>query len=107
MADVPILELDETGQELPTPLAATGDDTIRNNDGNLVIEISNPTGSALVCSFIAARTFAGMTFPPRNITVEAGDTVWTRPLPPAVFNDTRRDVAVEADVGLLLRGLRF
>lgn len=107
MAVVPVTYLTAEGVALEPALAATGNDLIEDNDGLLVVEVENPTPGALVCRFVATYSVGGMALPNRIVTVPAGETRWVRPLPPAFFNDAGGDVAVDADVGLLLRGLRF
>lgn len=107
MSVVPVTTLTADGVELDDALAATGADTIQDNDGLLVIEITNPTGGSLTCVFSSTYEIGGQALSDRTVTVPANTTVWIRPLAPAFFNDTYGDVAVVADVGLLLRGLRF
>lgn len=107
MSEIPITLLTAEGVELDAAIASTGNDWFEDNDGFVVIEITNPTGGQLTCSFIAQYEYAGLTLPPREVIVPASSTIWSRPLPPAVFNTATGAVYVEAAVGLLLRGLRF
>lgn len=107
MADIPITELTREGVELAPAIAASATDTIVGNDGLLVVEIENPTGAPLVCEFEAQVEMAGVAYPALEVTVPANTTVWVRPLPPVLYNDTSGDVIVHGATGLLLRGLRF
>jgi len=109
MADIPILQVTTDGGQ---PLAfITGDGTnwtVEANDGNLTIELSNPTGGSLNATFIPQSTGpAGLTFANKVIAVPAGETIICGPWPPVVYNDDQDRIVVTLDAGLQARGSRI
>lgn len=105
--EVPVLTITRDGVPLAAAVEPAGVLSIFDNDGNVVVEVANPTGGSLVVSFDAQATFAGVSLSGMSVTVAAGATVWVGPFPPVVFNDLSGDVTGTAAAGLRLRGLRF
>lgn len=106
---VEILLVTRDGVEMPGFASQNGSVvTIEDNDGNVALEVNNPTGGPL--NLVVARTALlpdGDVAGPKTISIPAGATRWCGPWPPAVFNDTANRVSLTPDAGLGLRGLRW
>jgi hypothetical protein len=108
MASIPILVVTGSGAALPGAITGAGVAvTILDNDGNVVIEVSNPTAGPLNLSVARTATVAGEALDPKVVAVEAGATEWFGPYAPFLYNAPDNSVAVTPDAGLELRGLRF
>lgn len=106
--DIPVLDVTRAAvTALPAQATSTGAALLlQENDGNVILEVNNPTGGSLVVSFVPQATVGGATFATTSLTVAAGATGWAGPWPPAVFNNSDGAVVVQAASGLKLRGAR-
>ena len=105
--DIPIKQVMRSGVADEAAVAATNDMAIPDNDGLVVLEVANPTGGTLTVSFAPAATFGGFGLESLDVDIPSSATRWIGPFPPAVFNQTDGTVAVSAETGLTLRGLRI
>lgn len=106
---IPILLVTRDGAPLPAAITSDGTaQTIEDNDGNVAIEVQNPTGGDLTISVKRTSVYPdGDAAEPKVSTISASTTEWVGPWPPAVFNDDSNRVTVTAATGLKLRGLRW
>lgn len=109
MADnITITQVTRTSVEPAALVTADGDDlSVPSNDGNVIIEVQNPTGGSLNVTLLPQATVAGISLSSQVIAIGAGKTLWLGPLPPAVYNLADGTAQLSADAGLKFRGLRI
>ncbi len=104
---IPELALSLDGGSLPSPVSDTSV-FVRDNDGNVVVRVKNPTGAAVVVTLVATASVAGgHVVSGKQITVPANDERWLKPLPPVIYNDSVGDAYLSCPVALQFLGLRF
>ena len=107
---VPVYDLTSDGVVISNPDTASGDEmVVENNDGNVILIIRNPTGTdGLFLELVPQATVIGLNYVSPQVIVDAGKTVATRPLPPAVYNRSDGAAIVSDPSGdLLVYGLRY
>lgn len=107
MTDIPIRELTIEGEQLYTGVAGSGSLVIPNNDGLVMLEVTNPTGGNLNVTITPSATIGGMSLSPTVVVCPANLVTWVRCLPPAIYNQPNGTVLVSAPSGLTLRGIRI
>jgi hypothetical protein len=108
--EIPILIVSRNTPAVGTPSNATSDDvyTLVDNDGNVVVLVTNPTGEVYNVSVTTTATIAGMGLGPTVIVIPANKQVWIGPWPPVLYNDAEGDVTITDSEGFLqFSGLRF
>ncbi len=81
---------------------------VPDNDGNIILQITNSGGSASWVDVVPAATVAGFSLAPMRLTVAAGESIWYGPLPPFVFNRDDGSVLIyPADGGIGVVGLQI
>ena len=104
---IPELELSLSGGSLPGSASGT-DVYVEDNDGNVVVRVTNPTGAAVTITLVSEATVAGHAVGGKTVSVPANDERWLKPLPPAVYNDDVGDAHITDPSGALrFVGLRF
>ena len=107
MAAIPELALSLDGGALPSGVSGT-DVHVGGNDGNVVVRVTNPTGSDVTVTLVSSASVAGHSVSGRQIVVPAGGERWIKPLPPVVYNDDLGDAHITNPSGeLVFVGLRF
>lgn len=106
--DVPITEVTSDGVALATPVVTvTGNDyLIQDNDGNVLLQIVNATGTASWVDVIPTLEASGFELASHRITVPANKTTWAGPFPPFVFSSIV-ELNPDAAIALSLNGLRI
>ena len=108
MADINVTQVTRSGVTLPDQITSTGADlTLPSNDGNVIVEVENPTGGSLTVTFVTTATVGGQALADLSVSISSGATRWIGPLPPALYNDAFGAVTVQAASGLKLRALRI
>ena len=104
---IPTLTVSRAGGSLPA-VATAASVYVDENDGNVVVQVYNPTGSEVTITLTPAATVAGLTVTGPTIAIASGATRWVGPFPPAVFNDSDgRAYIVDPSGALHFNGLRF
>ncbi len=105
---IPTLVVTRDGGVLPSGASGT-DVYIADNDGNVVVLATNPTGSPVTITLAPSVTVgAGMSVTGPTVTIPAGEYRWLGPLPPAFFNDAVAEAHITDPSGaLVFAALRF
>ena len=104
---IPELVLSLDGGSLPSVVSDTSV-YVKDNDGNVVVRVKNPTGAAVVVTLVATASVAGgHTVAGKTISIPANDERWLKPLPPIIYNDDVGDAYLSCPVALQFIGLRF
>lgn len=87
------------------PVTTDGTDLALDNDGNIIVQATNPTGDAITVTFCIAATFGGFALQNLEISLDPGASIWQGPFPPALFNRDDGTVLVTINAGGTLRGV--
>lgn len=97
MNEIPSLTVTRTGVEDALPSGVAAECFLVDNDGNVVLVITNPSGAPRTVTVEATATFAGVDVADAEIVVPAMSTIYRGPWPPVLYNDEQGRVVVGDD----------
>jgi len=79
---------------VPTENAVSASDTFNNQDGNVILEVTNGSGGQITVTVVSQATVSSLAVADQTVTIDNGAVKAIGPFKTSVFNDASDDVTV-------------
>ena len=95
MADITPVAPKDSGTTIPYQSAVTGGDTLKGNDGRVLLLVNNGHSADITVTIETAATVKGLAIDDRNVVVaNSTDPVVIGPFLPDIYNDNDGDIGI-------------